>query len=51
MPEMKKHMNTFSPCDFAFDLISFHVCPYRCLYRHTGPAQILFYFKYSKWLP
>jgi hypothetical protein len=32
--EAKMHMNMFSPYDFAFHLIIYHVWPYKYLYKH-----------------
>lgn len=40
-PEMKMYMNIFFHYNFVFNLITFHVCPYRYIcnyiYKYSGP--------------
>jgi hypothetical protein len=45
-PEIS-HINIF-PYDVAFNLIIFHVCPYKYIYKQMH--KYFFYMKYSKWL-
>jgi hypothetical protein len=44
--EMKMHMDVFL-YDLAFNLIAYHICPYKYLYKHAHKS--FFCFKYAKW--